>query len=257
MKAFLILILITSCATKIPGNYLVPKEGDSGGVIFFSEKPNFDAYEIRNKDGIVYAVGLPFVTEDTLENIGGYELLVKNKDFGESRITIDNQSFIAPNNDQRERASSEYLLVQKIISGQTPQHTYDLNFIPPVNSIITSAYGKKRFINNVPRSPHLATDLRGSEGTPILAPKKGKAVLVANHFYSGNIIILDHGGGLFTSYSHLQKFNLSEGDIVNAGTVIGYVGSTGRVTASHLHWTIYLNKRRINPELFIDLEYKE
>ena len=80
------------------GNYLVPKEGDSGGVIFFSEKPNFDAYEIRNKDGIVYAVGLPFVTEDTLENIGGYELLVKNKDFGESRITIDNQSFIAPNN---------------------------------------------------------------------------------------------------------------------------------------------------------------
>ena len=90
---------------------------------------------------------------------------------------------------------------------------------------------------------------------PIIAPKDGRAVLVANHFYSGNIVILDHGGGLFSSYSHMQKHNILEGDVVKKGTVIGFVGSTGRVTGPHLHWTIYLNKNRINPELFIELDY--
>ena len=73
--------------------------------------------------------------------------------------------------------------------------TFDLEFISPVDTLITSPYGKKRFINDAPRSPHLATDIRGKEGTPILAPKDGRAVLVANHFYGGNIVILDHGGG--------------------------------------------------------------
>ena len=78
MKAFLILILITSCATKIPGNYLVPKEGDSGGVIFFSEKPNFDAYEIRNKDGIVYAVGIALIWL-IIKLLGGLEFNTTGK----------------------------------------------------------------------------------------------------------------------------------------------------------------------------------
>ena len=157
--------------------------------------------------------------------------------------------------EQRERASAEYLLVQKLIAQQTEQLTFDLEFISPVDTLITSPYGKKRFINDAPRSPHLATDIRGKEGTPILAPKDGRAVLVANHFYGGNIVILDHGGGLFSSYSHMQKHNIMEGELVKKGTVIGYVGSTGRVTGPHLHWTIYLNENRINPELFIELDY--
>ena len=76
-----------------------------------------------------------------------------------------------------------------------------------------------------------------------------------DHFYGGNIVILDHGGGLFSSYSHMQKHNILQGELVKKGTVIGFVGSTGRVTGPHLHWTIYLNENRINPELFIELDY--
>ena len=81
--------------------------------------------------------------------------------------------------------------------------------------------------------------------------------MAEQHFYGGNKIILDHGGGLFTAYSHLNEFEVDQGDIVIQGDIIGYVGMTGRVTGPHLHWEVYLNEERINPELLIDLKYAQ
>ena len=250
-----LLLTLSSCSTTVERNTVLPTEGKSGGIIYFPSNVDTQTYKVIKDNQNFYIVGLPYVTEDQVVNIGNSEILVKAVDYGESRITIDNPTFVSPTLEERERASAEYLLVQKLIAQQTEQLTFDLEFISPVDTLITSPYGKKRFINDAPRSPHLATDIRGKEGTPIIAPKDGRAVLVANHFYSGNIVILDHGGGLFSSYSHMQKHNILEGDVVKKGTVIGFVGSTGRVTGPHLHWTIYLNENRINPELFIELDY--
>ena len=81
--------------------------------------------------------------------------------------------------------------------------------------------------------------------------------MAEQHFYGGNKIILDHGGSLFTAYSHLNKFEVQEGEVVQQGEIIGYVGMTGRVTGPHLHWEVFLNEERINPELLIDLEYAQ
>lgn len=251
---FLAILFLSSCAAENL-NKQVPIEGYAGEIIYLSEEIDLSVYEVKVNNVTKYAVGLPYVISDTLINIGGQSFLVKAKDYGESRITIDNQTYDAPDIDSQKRASDEYLLVKRITSQRSQQFSYDLNFIPPIDSLITSSYGKKRYINEKPRSPHLAVDLRGAEGTPIVAPKDAKVALVSNHFYSGNIVILDHGGGLFTSYSHMQKHNVKEGDIVNKGKVIGFVGSTGRVTGPHLHWSIYLNENRINPEKFIELEY--
>ena len=255
MRFVFLLLTLSSCSTTVERNTVLPTEGKSGGIIYFPSNVDTQTYKVIKDNQNFYIVGLPYVTEDQVVNIGNSEILVKAVDYGESRITIDNPTFVSPTLEERERASAEYLLVQKLIAQQTEQLTFDLEFISPVDTLITSPYGKKRFINDAPRSPHLATDIRGKEGTPIIAPKDGRAVLVANHFYSGNIVILDHGGGLFSSYSHMQKQNILEGDVVKKGTVIGFVGSTGRVTGPHLHWTIYLNENRINPELFIELDY--
>ena len=255
MRFVFLLLTLSSCSTTVERNTVLPTEGKSGGIIYFPSNVDTQTYKVIKDNQNFYIVGLPYVTEDQVVNIGNSEILVKAVDYGESRITIDNPTFVSPTLEERERASAEYLLVQKLIAQQTEQLTFDLEFISPVDTLITSPYGKKRFINDAPRSPHLATDIRGKEGTPIIAPKDGRAVLVANHFYSGNIVILDHGGGLFSSYSHMQKHNILEGDVVKKGTVIGFVGSTGRVTGPHLHWTIYLNENRINPELFIELDY--
>ena len=81
--------------------------------------------------------------------------------------------------------------------------------------------------------------------------------MAEQHFYGGNKIILDHGGGLFATYSHLNEFEVNQGDIVIQGDIIECVGMTGRVTGPHLHWEVYLNEERINPELLVDLEYAQ
>ena len=67
--------------------------------------------------------------------------------------------------------------------------------------------------------------------------------------------MLDHGMGLISSYSHLSSINVKEGEKINKGMLLGTVGSTGRVTGPHLHWSIYLNKQRVNPEIFLDKNF--
>ena len=168
-----------------------------------------------------------------------------------------NVHLISPKLEDQKRASAEYLKIRKIIKNKTKQFDNHFNFQSPIESVITSAYGKRRFINNNERSPHMALDLRGAVGREIFAPKTGKVVLAENHFYGGNKIILDHGGGLFTAYSHMSEILVKLEDVVEAGTVIGLVGMTGRVTGPHLHWEVFLNENRINPELLISLEYAQ
>ena len=258
MKKLIIIfiVLLASCKSiTTPKNFIEVIEGQSAGYILL---PNIDdigpGYKvvIDNESFLVY--GLPYVDEDTEINFNGRTIIVNYRDFGESRIKINNESLVNPNIKDRERASSEYLKVQKIIKNNSVQFNNHFNFIAPINSVITSPFGKRRFINDSPRSPHMGLDLRGAIGTPIVAPKKGRVVLAENHFYSGNIVMLDHGGGLFTSFSHLDSFSVKVGDVVNQGQEFSYVGSTGRVTGPHLHWVVYLNGYRINPESLISLE---
>ena len=97
-----------------------------------------------------------------------------------------------------------------------------LNFIRPLEGVISSRYGKQRFINEKARSPHLALDIAAAEGTKIIAPSSGKIILVGNFFYSGNFTIIDHGNGLLSSYSHMSEVFVKEGDIVKQGDMIYY-----------------------------------
>ena len=67
--------------------------------------------------------------------------------------------------------------------------------------------------------------------------------------------MLDHGMGLISSYSLLSNINVKKGENIKKGMLLGTVGSTGRVTGPHLHWSIYLNKQRVNPEIFLDKNF--
>ena len=117
----------------------------------------------------------------------------------------------------------------------------------------TGGFGLRRIINGQPRSPHTGFDWAAPVGTPVLATNAGRAALVAEHFFAGRNVVLDHGLGLFTFYYHLDETRVGAGEPVVAGQVIGAVGATGRVTGPHLHFGVLLGGARVDPEALLAL----
>jgi murein DD-endopeptidase MepM/ murein hydrolase activator NlpD len=129
----------------------------------------------------------------------------------------------------------------------SPENLWLGPFLSPVNSELTSGFGRRRIVNNQPRSPHSGVDLKAETGTPIQAANAGRVVLAEDLFFSGNTVVLDHGLGLYTYYAHCSKILVKTGEIVRKGQRIAEVGATGRVTGPHLHWACRLNQARVNP----------
>ena len=198
---------------------------------------------------------MPFVKQDLIVTRHHVDVKVKWVNFGESRITITDTSKVILSDSDQARAYKEALEIKAALKNSTTEITPSFNFIPPVPGRVTSPYGKQRFINGLPRSAHLALDLSGEIGTPIVAPLKGKVVLVGDYFYTGLTVILDHGFGLFSSYAHMSEIQTQLGDLVEQSDQIGKVGSTGRVTGPHLHWTVYFDGNKVNPESLIKKSY--
>jgi murein DD-endopeptidase MepM/ murein hydrolase activator NlpD len=101
---------------------------------------------------------------------------------------------------------------------------------------VTSVFGVARIFNNVLRSRHWGVDFGAPLGAPVQAANRGVVALVADLYFSGTTVLVDHGAGLVTGYFHLSQVLVVPGDTVDAGQLIGLVGSSGRVTKPHLHW---------------------
>lgn len=121
------------------------------------------------------------------------------------------------------------------------------SFIRPRSSVITSEFGSGRLFNGRLTSRHLGVDFRGAVGEPIRAANRGVVALVGNFFLAGNVVYVDHGGGVVTAYFHMSKSLVSAGDTVARGQIIGLIGATGRVTGPHLHWAARYGAITVNP----------
>ena len=146
--------------------------------------------------------------------------------------------------------------VQRALAVNEAGDFWRQDFVLPVAGRISGHFGNQRIFNGVPKSPHSGTDIAAPEGTPVQAAAGGKVVLSGkNYFYTGNMVIVDHGQGLQTIYAHLKTAKVNEGDEVTKGQIIGLVGHTGRATGPHLHWGASLNNVRFRPHSL--LEYKQ
>ena len=121
------------------------------------------------------------------------------------------------------------------------------SFLRPRTSVITSEFGSGRLFNGKLTTRHLGVDFRGAIGDPVRAANRGVVALVDRFFLAGNVVYIDHGGGVVTSYFHLSKTLVAVGDTVKRGQVIGLVGNTGRVTGPHLHWAARYGSNTVNP----------
>jgi len=121
-------------------------------------------------------------------------------------------------------------------------------FIMPVKGIISGVYGSQRILNGKPRWPHYGIDIAAKQGTMIISSGSGMVTMAEDDlYYTGGTIIMDHGHGISTIYSHLENVLVSVGDQINQGDVIGTVGSTGRSTGPHLDFRINWFQTRLDP----------
>lgn len=188
--------------------------------------------ELRDKDGA--------------PSVWDQELLVEPKDYPTQRLKVE-QRYVTPPKDDSTRAEDEARKLNDVFGGVTTERYFKGNFASPIPGSTSARFGERRVFNGVPKQPHSGADLRAAAGTPIKAPAGGKVVLVADLFYQGKTVVLDHGYGLYSYYAHLSEALVSEGDTVKKGKELGLVGATGRVTGPHLHWAVKSGGARIDP----------
>lgn len=126
-------------------------------------------------------------------------------------------------------------------------------FVWPVKGRVSGRFGSQRVYQGVPGAYHSGLDIAPGNGVAYVAPADGVVVLAAGRPFSleGNLLIVDHGMGLNSAFLHSSRLAVKEGDRVQQGQLLGYVGATGRATGPHLHWSLKWQDARLDPLLFL------
>jgi Peptidase family M23 len=174
-------------------------------------------------------------------NPGGYEFI---------SITLPPSS-IGLLQDQAAIANERAILAQTF-AGFTPHRLWSGPWIMPAQGVISNAFGVERSINGGPYSPHTGTDIANAKGTPVVAAATGKVALAQALYLYGNVVIIDHGAGVFTGYNHLDTIGVAPGQSVNRGDLIATMGETGFVSGPHVHWEAVIGGVRTDPTLWLN-----
>jgi len=118
-------------------------------------------------------------------------------------------------------------------------------------SKLTSPYGYRTHPTTGQWKFHNGVDLANDRGTPIYAVRSGKVTVATYGSTYGNYVTINHGDGFSSLYAHMTHSVVSKGDYVEKGQLIGYMGSTGRSTGPHLHFSIFYNGSTVNPMNYI------
>lgn len=244
-------------SSMVPGGIAVtPTQGDAVSGEYRDQRILLARFEGRQ-----YAIiGIPLDAEpgpqqfsvtgaDGVESLLQFEVV--HKQYRERHLTITNERQVNPNAEDMERINRESVEMRQAFSTWSESLKPDFAMNLPVDGVRSSSFGSRSFFNGQPRNPHSGMDIAAPEGTPILAPAPGVILTTGNYFFNGNTIIMDHGHGLISLYCHMNTIDVEPGAEIAAGEQIGRVGSTGRVTGPHLHWSVNLNNVRVDPALFL------
>ncbi len=188
--------------------------------------------------------GSPLKVSDGLLNVS-LAIQVHEGEFASQSLTLPKDKVTLSPEDEA-RADDEALRMRGLWAIVNPR-LWEGDFIMPLGGSISTGFGTVRLMNETKRSIHSGLDIRGGYGTPILAANTGKVVMDEDTFFGGNTVILDHGMGLYTVYLHMQESRVIVGEVVAKGETVGFVGSTGRSTGPHLHYSVKLAATSINP----------
>lgn len=155
---------------------------------------------------------------------------------------------------ENRRIEAEMKSAEKLLAAQAAGVVSEKGFVWPVPGFyrLTSGFGWRIHPIYGTRRHHNGTDISsaGIHGTKILAAKTGVVTTSAYSSSYGNYVVVSHSDGYQTLYAHMSKRAVSVGEVVKQGEVLGYVGSTGASTGSHLHYEVWYNGERTDAELY-------
>lgn len=170
---------------------------------------------------------------------------IKQFPYQQEKLRVAKKKVVLSKKNQK-RVEREWLLTQEIYKNSTPYFLFSRPFQKPLNSKITSDFGKRRVFNDLKKTSHLGTDFRAAVGVPIPVANQGKVVFTGNLFYTGNVVIVDHGVDIFSLYAHLSKIQVKQGQMLQQGDIVGLAGRTGRVSGPHLHWGVKIAGKAVD-----------
>ena len=255
-KLFLIITFLTTTQLNavefkgkfIQGHYIVGVTDPSSKIII--DKKNVKVSE----DGyFVFGIDRDRKFDLTITNInnGKKETIIKKvlkRKYNIQRIDGLEESKVTPPESVYKRIKKENNAIGEARAINSDLIYFKEKFIMPVEGIISGVYGSQRILNGKPRWPHYGIDIAAKQGTMIKSSGTGVVTMAEDDlYYTGGTVIMDHGHGISTIYSHLENVLVSVGDRINQGDIIGTVGSTGRSTGPHLDFRINWFQTRLDP----------
>lgn len=179
-------------------------------------------------------------------------LRIEPRTYPVQRINGLPAKMVTPPDEVLSRIRAEAAMIAVVRAVDRPEPMFESGFEWPVLGPISGVFGSQRILNGEPRRPHYGVDIAAPEGTPVKAPADGVVAIARRDLYfTGGTILLDHGHGLTSAYSHLKEVWAKEGQKLRRGDPIGTVGATGRVTGPHLDWRINWFDQRLDPALLV------
>jgi len=191
-------------------------------------------------------VAIKLLTGDGRQRQERFE--VETRDYRIQRIEGLPAEKVTPPAEVLERIRSEAAAAREARAHDDPRTDFLDGFVWPLEGPVTGVYGSQRILNGEPRRPHFGVDVAAPSGTPVVAPADALVTLANTDMYlSGGTLIMDHGHGLSSTFIHLSRILVDEGQRVSKGQVVAEVGATGRATGPHLDWRMNLFDIRLDP----------
>jgi len=255
-RLFLIIIIFTTTQLNaiefkgkfLQGHYIIGITDPSAKIIIDKKK-----VKVSNNGYFVFGIDRDRKFDLTVTKIidGKKEKIIKKvlkRKYNIQRIDGLEESKVTPPESVYKRIKEENNRIGEARAINSDLLFFKDQFIMPVEGIISGVYGSQRILNGKPKWPHYGIDIAAKQGTMIKSSGSGVVTMAEDDlYYTGGTIIMDHGHGISTIYSHLETVLVSVGDIINQGDIIGTVGSTGRSTGPHLDFRINWFQTRLDP----------
>ena len=268
--ATMLFILATFCAASLRAQKctVLPAQVKLGDTLRISCPAEFISAKLNDRSAKLYLQPngqrfglLPISVKDTP---GTFPLIISSGDSNESKtlqVVIRKTIFpsqnvtLAPEIEALHSTPEEMALLTHFRDTISETRSWQDPLAGPVSGCMTSPFGVKRLHNGKPTGEyHGGIDQRTPEGEPIRAVAAGTVTFAKQFNVLGNAVGIDHGQGLESMYLHMTRLAVASGATVQRGDILGYAGSTGRLTGPHLHWVLYVNGINVNPAQWIKLQ---